>query len=75
MTIPDTKERQQFLVLDYLYGDWGDAQKREFEQMLTVNESLKQLVDDETRFVASFPVGSQPSIVHARLHRTRAPMR
>jgi len=71
MTIPDTKEKQQFLVLDYLYGDWDDAQKREFEQLLTVNESLKQLVDDETRFDESFPVGTQPLIEQERLDGNR----
>jgi hypothetical protein len=71
MTIPDTKERQQFLVLDYLYGGWDDAQKREFEQLLIANESLKQLLDDETRFDESFPVGTQPLIEQERLDGNR----
>lgn len=71
MTIPDTEEQQQFLVLDYLYGDWDDAKKREFEQLLVANESLKQLVDDETRFDESFPIGTQPLIEQERLDGNR----
>lgn len=71
MTIPDTKEKQQFLVLDYLYGDWDDVQKREFELLLVTNASLKQLVDDETRFDESFPIGTQPLIEQERLDGNR----
>lgn len=71
MTIPDTKEKQQFLVLDYFYGDWSDAQKREFEALLVGNESLKQLVDDETRFDETFPIGTQPLIEQERLDGNR----
>ena len=71
MTIPDAEEQQQFLVLDYLYGDWNEAQKNEFEQLLIANQSLKQLVDDERGFNEFFPIGRQPLIEPERLEGNR----
>lgn len=71
MTIPETVEQQQLLVMDYLYGDWDETQKREFEQLLASNESLRTLLESESRFDASFPIGTQPFIDEDRLDGNR----
>lgn len=71
MTIPDTLEQQQLLVMDYLYGDWDESRKDEFEQMLATHPVLAELVAAENRFDEAFPIGTQPFIDEQRIEGNR----
>lgn len=70
MTISGT-EQQQMLIIDYLYGDWSDVQKREFEARLESDETLKGLLDQEKDFNGLYPMGSHPVIDQERVEGNR----
>lgn len=71
MTIPETPEQQQLLIMDYLYGDWSDEQKQEFAKLVESDESLKALLAEEASFDVLFPQGTQPIIDQERLEGNR----
>ncbi|MFK7864185.1 MAG: HEAT repeat domain-containing protein [Pseudohongiellaceae bacterium] len=67
----DTIEQQQMLIIDYLYGDWDDAQKQEFEALLESDEALRALLDEETGFNSLLPLGTQPVVDQERVDGNR----
>ncbi|MFT4861205.1 MAG: hypothetical protein ACI95C_000406 [Pseudohongiellaceae bacterium] len=71
MTLPDTIEQQQMLIMDYLYGEMSAAQRLDFETALTQNSAFNRLYEAELKFDASFPIGVAPAIDAERIEGNR----
>ena len=71
MTIPESKEQIQHLVIQYLYGDLSAEETNEFEQELKTNTGLQQILHEEQRFNSALPIGIQPRIDEERLQGNR----
>ena len=71
MTIPESKEQLQHLVIQYLYGDLSAEEIAQFEQELKSNSSLQQILHEEQRLDSALPVGMQPHIDADRLQGNR----
>jgi anti-sigma factor RsiW len=52
MTLPDTIEQQQMLIMDYLYGEMSAAQRLDFETALTQNSAFNRLYEAELKLKA-----------------------
>lgn len=71
MTIAQNTDKLQSWVMQYLYGDMTAAERDEFEQALTTNNTLQALLAAEQRFDSAFPVGMKPIIDAERLQGNR----
>ena len=71
MTIPDTIEQQQMLIMDYLYGELSDDQRQQFEAALAENLAFNALFEAELKFDASIPIGTSPAIDAERIEGNR----
>jgi len=75
MTIPESTEQLQHLVISYLYGDLSAEEVRQFEAELETNATLKQVLEQEQRLDSAIPVGIQPQIDEDRLQGNRFMLR
>ncbi len=75
MTLPDTIEQQQMLIMDYLYGEMSAAQRLDFAAALATNPGFNRLYEAELKFDASFPVGVAPQIDAERIEGNRWSLR
>lgn len=71
MTIPESNEQMQHLVIQYLYGDLSAEKIAQFEQELKSNSGLQQILHEEQRLNSALPIGAQPYIDADRLQGNR----
>ena len=71
MTIPESKEQFQHLVIQYLYGGLNAEEVAQFEQELEANSVLRNILEEEQRLDSAIPIGVQPQIDADRLQGNR----
>ena len=71
MTIPESKEQFQHLVIQYLYGGLNAEEVAQFEQELEANSVLRNILEEEQRLDSAIPIGVQPQIDADRLPEKR----
>jgi hypothetical protein len=75
MNIPNSKDQLEQLVIRYLYGDFSDEEKAQFEQELTGNSLLQEVLAQEQHLNASVPQGTAPFIDSERQEDNRLKLR
>jgi HEAT repeat protein len=68
-------ESQRQRVLEYLYGELDAAQAAAFERDLVKQPDLRQLLEEEQRFDAAFPVGAGAEVANTLLTESRVLLR
>jgi hypothetical protein len=71
MTIPESKEQLQHLVIRYLYGDLSGQEIAQFDAELKSNSRLREVLEAEQRFDSAMPIGTQPQIDADRIAGNR----
>ena len=71
MTIPESKEQLQHLVIRYLYGDLSGQEITQFDAELKSNSLLRAVLEAEQRFDSAMPIGTQPQIDADRIEGNR----
>lgn len=71
MTPDESQAKREAWVIDYLYGELDDAQKKSFEQALEHDAQLRELYEQQTSFDELMPIGSAPEISYERMQGVR----
>ncbi len=75
MNIPQSKDQLEQLVIRYLYGDFSDEEKAQFEKELASNRLLQEVLAQEEHLNNAIPQGTTPYIDSERQEANRLKLR
>jgi len=75
MNIPNSKDQLEQLVIRYLYGDFSEEERAQFEQALASNSKLQEILAQEQDLNNSVPLGTTPFIDSERQEINRLKLR